>query len=414
MTNQKKILDIIIPTWNNPQYLNACVTSIRRLGVADTFGQIIVVNNGDQPCQKQFMDYKGVTVLNPGKNLGWEGGLKLGLEQSESDFVCFMNDDTFIPQSSSLFFQRLLLHFIDKKVAAVGPLTTIASGCQSIYANDSPLTPIPVSWLIFFCAVIRRSALNSVGGIDTSLPGGDDFDLCIRLRQAGFRIVADPGAFLIHHAFVTGNRVRGDRTVKGGWNSEEMISNVNTALIRKHGFKAWFDTMSIQILPTISLIEEDYEGKLISSMLNGEKKIVELGCGDKKTVTNSIGVDRIPNGESIPNVGSSSVADVVSDVTDDLPFESDSQDVVIARHILEHCLDPIDVLRKWRRIIKPGGKLIIAVPDECVTSGIPLNPEHVHAYNESSLKTMLEVIGMKHLNSMSCENKMSFIGVYEK
>ena len=57
-------------------------------------------------------------------------------------------------------------------------------------------------------------------------------------------------------------------------------------------------------------------------------------------------------------------ADVVCDIRK-LPFEDDSVDGVYASHVLEHFYshEIDDVLSEWKRVIKPGGKIILAVPD---------------------------------------------------
>ena len=45
-------------------------------------------------------------------------------------------------------------------------------------------------------------------------------------------------------------------------------------------------------------------------------------------------------------------------------FNDDHQDFVIANHVLEHCEDVIGTLKNWVRVLKPGGKLFIALPDK--------------------------------------------------
>jgi len=278
------------------------------------------------------------------------------------------------------------------------------------------MTPTEVSFLIFFTVMIRRAHLDAVGGIDTQLPGGDDLDLSMRLRAAGHHILVDPNAFIIHHGFKTGERVHGGSSTKGGWNSVEMSERTNHSLIRKHGFKTFIKTLhGLNYEP--SAPAPDTEAELIRTFIGDEKDIVELGCGGKKTVLNkqTTGVDRIASGEAIPHLpGIKSTADVVADVTGALPFEEKSQDVIIARHILEHCLDSIQTVKHWGRVLKLGGKLLVAVPDERVTRGIPLNPEHVHAFSPESLKSLLEVCGFREIKSEYSGNGVSFVGAYER
>lgn len=410
----QKPIDIIVPTYNNEEYLNPCVVSILKTGVLSDLANLIIVNNGKQDIERAFGGHPSIKILNSDKNLGWEGGLELGLKNSTAPFVVFQNDDTFIPNSSALFYQRLLSSFQDESIAAVGPSTTCAAGLQSIFHPSCPQTKLEVSYLIFFTVMVRRAHLDAVGGVDTQLPGGDDFDLSMRFRKAGHHIVLDPMAFIIHHGFKTGTRVRGTSEMKGGWNSVEMTDRTNQYLIRKHGFKDFFKTLT-GLNYSNQAPAQDLEGDIVRSFINGQESIVELGCGGKKTVDRAIGVDRVKKGMLIPQLhGVVSVADVVSDVREDLPFEKSSQDVVVARHILEHCIDSVQVVKKWKDILKVGGRLVVAVPDERVTTGVPLNPEHVHAFTPLSLKSLFESCGLKEIESKSCNNGTSFVGCYER
>lgn len=417
------LVTVLIPTFNNPNDLNGCVSSIINTGAVNMqFVEIVIINNGSESIKSKFADVKGVKVLEPGENLGWEGGLKLGIENSKSKFVCFMNDDTLIPKASQQFFNLLLMPFQDKKVGAVGPVTTTAAGIQSIFNSGTPFCQTLVKWMIFFTVMVRRSALEEVGGIDTTLPGGDDIDLSIRLRKAGYKLIVQPDAFLIHYGFHTGNRVHGDgfAGVINGWNSPEMTERTNRALINKHGFSTFFDTLQGQFIdfnnkPTWR--EDDIEGKLIAQIVKPDDKTLELGCGFRKTVPWAWALDRTPVGQPVPLlIGPPTMAvnDQVADVSKELPVEEGVWDVVIARHILEHCVDSIKTLRFWMKPLKPGGRLIIAVPDQQVVNGIPLSPDHVHAFDRESLQTLCETVELKHIESLQTGNNMSFIGVYEK
>lgn len=412
----KSVCDIIIPSWNNPQFLIPCVQSIHNTGVLESgFAKLIIVNNGNSDISESFKGLQNTIIVGDGINHGWEGGLKLGLKHAEAPFVCFQNDDTLIPRASASFYNKLISPFSDDNIAAVGPATTTASGLQSVFHPQSPICPTDVPWLIFFCVMLRRSDLDAVGGVDDTLPGGDDFDLCMRFKDANKRMIIDPSAFLIHHGFVTGTRIHGDHTVKNGWNNIEFTDNVNVGLIKKHGFKKFISHRFSYGNVSYAGSKEDLEGNIIRSLLNGEENILELGCGHKKTVERAIGIDRIPKGDKIPNLANeTSVADVQADVQNEIPFETESTDAVIARHILEHCLDSVQTIKNWARVLKVGGKLILAVPDEKVCNGIPLNPEHVHAFTEESLTSLMEMIGFKKISTQSAKNGVSFVGCYKK
>lgn len=52
---------------------------------------------------------------------------------------------------------------------------------------------------------------------------------------------------------------------------------------------------------------------------------------------------------------------IESDITT-LDMDSESIDAIWSSHCLEHTLDPLEVLREWRRVLKPDGLLCVIVP----------------------------------------------------
>ena len=85
----------------------------------------------------------------------------------------------------------------------------------------------------------------------------------------------------------------------------------------------------------------------------GDGVRVQLGCGHKPW-NGWINVDC---------ERAARYADVVSDVKT-LPFDTDSVDTMAAIHVLEHFYEweAVDVLKEWRRVLKPGGQLIVELP----------------------------------------------------
>ena len=64
--------------------------------------------------------------------------------------------------------------------------------------------------------------------------------------------------------------------------------------------------------------------------------------------------------------------------------EDSTYDFLHSSHCLEHTRDPIVALKNWIRITKPGGFLVVTVPDELLyESGAwpsRYNPDHKHSF----------------------------------
>ena len=78
---------------------------------------------------------------------------------------------------------------------------------------------------------------------------------------------------------------------------------------------------------------------------------LHLGCGDKRF-------------RGYVNVDSVGEPDVKCDITA-LPFPAGCAEEIIAVHVFEHLFPwkALDILKHWHGILKPGGKLILEMPD---------------------------------------------------
>src|SRR3990167_7843688 len=87
-------LDVIMVTYDNPLYLGAAMKSILATWAWYPFRLIVVNNGAPQNVPPVAPDSQAqVVVLNQSSNLGWEGGLKVGLEYSEAPLVGLAHDD---------------------------------------------------------------------------------------------------------------------------------------------------------------------------------------------------------------------------------------------------------------------------------------------------------------------------------
>lgn len=413
---KKNILDVIIPTYDHPQMLLACLNSYNMASSDHSLRPVIhfwIVNNGKAPLKNYIVENESVTILEPGTNLGWEGGLKYALERCSAPFVLFSNDDIRLLEGQKNTLWSMLASFNDPSVGAVGPSSNYVMGAQNIF-QDIVWRNLEVKYLIGFCLMVRREALEKAGGVDDTLPGGDDIDLSIRLRDAGYRLVCRRDLFVYHHGSITGNAVH-----SGYWNSATMQEKTNLALIRKHGMLKFFETVLMgwnDFKHFESFATEDIEGDICRKHVVGEN-VLELGCGGNKTVPNALGVDLFQNGDVIPLVTQGkgfSVADLVADVSVGLPVPPESQDTIIGRHILEHCQDALGTLATWNAALKMGGTLILALPNQNLGNTIVQNPEHMNTFVPDSLKNVALCAGFFMRNLYTDVNGVSFVAVFEK
>lgn len=111
-------------------------------------------------------------------------------------------------------------------------------------------------------------------------------------------------------------------------------------------------------------------------------RVLDLGCGAHKTDPSFTGVDI------------QAVTDVCASLNK-LPFEDGSFDCLVSRHSLEHMLDPMATLQEWLRVLKPGGRMYIILPDhEFINTIDPFysNGEHLHAYTRASFRNLVDLI----------------------
>lgn len=143
--------------------------------------------------------------------------------------------------------------------------------------------------------------------------------------------------------------------------------------------------------------------------------VLEVGCGPRKTDAAYVGIDLTPRGQAGTTgnaAGRPSQADIAADGAA-LPFSDGSFAAVVSRHNLEHYVDLFQPLADWRRVLRPGGALIVVVPDESSFDGrtVELDPTHYHAFDRSFLHQLLHVTGFVDIEVGPCIEGWSLIAV---
>lgn len=152
------------------------------------------------------------------------------------------------------------------------------------------------------------------------------------------------------------------------------------------------------------LLTKEYQAvsfKYISPYVK-DKRVLDLGCGTgvylEKFSRASVGVDAsIPNLQKLRQKGLSGLR---TDLNGNLPFKSESFDVIFCSHILEHVDVPIKLLRESHRVLKRKGFIIIALPIEKSFARLVLrdhyfrdHPTHLYSFSLDCLRHLLEKSG---------------------
>ena len=232
-------LTVVIPTYRNYDQLHQCLYTLTRHTEYPL--EIIVVNNDGANQETINSIVEGfqvdfIRIICIAGNKGWMGACNTALRQVDTKYVCFCNDDVVWPPDSKSFWSKLVDHMeLHPKVGAVGPCSNFVMGKQNLFDYTTPdlcLTGL----LIGFCVVMRTELIKKIGGLDESLPGGDDFDWSIRIRDAGYDLLIDRSAYLHHIGQQTGKRVHSE------WDTQRHQEMTDNALIRKHGVRKWWET----------------------------------------------------------------------------------------------------------------------------------------------------------------------------
>jgi N-acetylglucosaminyl-diphospho-decaprenol L-rhamnosyltransferase len=207
-------IDVVIPTLNGWPLLERCLTCLRAQTVPHT---AIVVDNGSsdgtgESVRTRFPEAKLVELES---NRGFPAACNCGAAAGTGQIVVLLNNDV---EPAPTFLAELVTSFADAGLgSAAGVLlrrdaATIDSVGVAVdvtlagfprlrgspaggAARDEPVLLGPAGG----AAAYRRRAWDEVGGFDEGVLGyGEDVDLALRLRAAGWRTIAASSALAIH------------------------------------------------------------------------------------------------------------------------------------------------------------------------------------------------------------------------
>jgi SAM-dependent methyltransferase len=117
-----------------------------------------------------------------------------------------------------------------------------------------------------------------------------------------------------------------------------------------------------------------YRGRrrVLAAVLDGlavpaDARILDAGCGSGRNMVDLARRGRVWGVELAPSSLEAAVARQVGEVRpgsleDVLPFEDGSFDLALALDVLEHVGDDAFAMRELARVVRPGGRLVLTVP----------------------------------------------------
>jgi glycosyltransferase involved in cell wall biosynthesis len=193
-------IGVVIPSHNRPDAVAGAVASVRRqTSAADA---VVVVDDGSQP-PLELPDEPGLTVLRNDPARGANAARNRGWAAAGTDFVAFLDDDDrFAPGKLAAVRAALREDPAADVVYHSALITMVNEGVQyrtgvvDLGASTDPYRDLLIRNGVGGTPMVtvRTALLQQVAGFDEGLGSMQDYDLWLRLAQAGarFRYLDEP------------------------------------------------------------------------------------------------------------------------------------------------------------------------------------------------------------------------------
>ncbi len=219
----KPPVSVVILNYNTCDLTLASLTRLAPVASREGW-QIIVVDNAstDESGQAIAQAFPTVRLIALAENRGYAAGNNQGLAAARAEEIILLNSDV----EAEIGQLQALVDFLrnNPAVGAVSAGLRTANGEAQAFAfggDPSPLyllrrglgrllrlsplhnwavsEPLTVDWVSGACLCIRREVIEQIGGLDERFfLYFEDVDWCLRMRQAGWRVVYNPLVQVVH------------------------------------------------------------------------------------------------------------------------------------------------------------------------------------------------------------------------
>jgi GT2 family glycosyltransferase len=205
--NDKLPLTISISTRNRLESLTRCVRSVKL--ISELVREIIIVDDAsDVPLEQPLRENLGedfpvkLRVIRQEENKGYIVARNEIVKAAASEFVLNLDDDAFVLEAEGIR-QALEIMRRDERVAVVA----LAQASEEGKAWPDFMQPAPVHYpclvpaFIGYAHVLRRETFLLLGGYrEAFYYMGEEKEYCLRLLDAGYKVIYLPTAKAAHIA----------------------------------------------------------------------------------------------------------------------------------------------------------------------------------------------------------------------
>lgn len=222
----KNTLSIVILNWNGGDVTAECLNSLK--SQTREPDQIIVVDNGSVDGSNKMIrkNFPGVNLIELPKNLGFAGGVNVGIKAAKSDYVMLLNNDatceptcieellkTAKEQHADIT-QAIILTEEGRKIDSTGDIYTVWGlphpSRRNEPANNAPTTDQPIFSGSGGASLYKRSLFDEIGYFDEMFFAYyEDVDMSMRAQLRGKKIWLSSRAVVQHRMNHTSDRMPG-------------------------------------------------------------------------------------------------------------------------------------------------------------------------------------------------------------
>jgi len=360
---------IVILSCNSLEYTRFCIESIRTTTL-ESGREIVVVDNASEDGSVEWLrEQTDIILIENKENKGFPAGCNQGIQACSPETDIFLlNSDAALPVNA-LFWLRMGL-YESRENGMAGSVSNYArdqeaEGVEHVKNADELFTfaekiNVPMKYsgesklsLIGFALLVRRNVVDQVGLLDERFSPGnyEDNDYSLRVLTAGYRNILCKNSFILHFGNVSFKN-----------NSLDLL-DIRARNLRKLNEKWGFD-VAYYVYPRrelIQLIEEETDMPL---------HILDIGCGCGAMMgcvkgiypkAKVYGIEKVSKAAGIASHMGEVICGDVEQV--EFPWEEAYFDYIMMGDVLEHLMNPDRVLERLEKHLKPGGHIIVSMPN---------------------------------------------------